>query len=147
MWMCVPSASGMSEIAACPPVSYCWWFFSSSISHLLSLLQAVTLLACSLDAKPLYASCCTFQDAVVVVQLLSCVCLFVTLWTIVARLLCPSPSPEVGSNSCSLSQWCHPTISSSVISFSSFSQSSPASGSFQMSQLFTPGGQSIRASV
>ena len=71
-----------------------------------------------------------FQDAVVVVQLLSCVCLSVILWTVAARLLCPSPSPEVGSNSCSLSQGCHPAISSSVISFSSCPQSSPASGSF-----------------
>ena len=49
-----------------------------------------------------------------------------------ARLPCPSPSPSICSNSCSLSQWCHPTISSSVAPFSSCPQSSPASGSFPM---------------
>ena len=56
---------------------------------------------------------------------------------------CPSQTPGVYPNSCPLSQWCHPTISSSVIPFSSCPQSFPASGSFQMSQLFTSGGQSI----
>ena len=52
---------------------------------------------------------------------------------------CPSPTPGVYSNSCPLSRWCHPTISSSVIPFSSYSQSFPASGSSQMSQLFASG--------
>ena len=61
------------------------------------------------------------------------------------RLLCPSPSPRAYSNSCPLSQWCHPTISSSVVPFLSCLQSFPASGSFLMSQLFISGGQSIRA--
>ena len=60
--------------------------------------------------------------------------------------LCPSLSPQVCSNSCSLSQWCHPTISSSVVTFSCF-QSFPGSGSFPMSQLFQSGGQSIGASA
>ena len=59
------------------------------------------------------------------------------------RLPCPSPSPRACSNSCPLSQWCHPTISSSVAPFSSCLQCFPRSGSFPMSQLFTPGGQSI----
>ena len=59
------------------------------------------------------------------------------------RLHCPSPTPRACSNSCPLSWWCHPTISSSVIPFSSHLQSFPASGSFQMSQLFISGGQSI----
>ena len=63
------------------------------------------------------------------------------------RLPCPSPTPRVYSNSCPLSQWCHPTISSSVIPFSSHLQSFPASGSFQMSQLFASGGQSIGVSA
>ena len=63
------------------------------------------------------------------------------------RLLCPSPSPRVCSDSCLLSQWCHPTISSSVVSFSSCLQSFPALGSFLMSQLFVSGGQSIGASA
>ena len=60
---------------------------------------------------------------------------------------CPSPTPGVYSDSCLLSQSCHPTISSSVVSFSSCPQSFPASGSFQMSQLFTSGAQSIRVSA
>ena len=63
------------------------------------------------------------------------------------RLPCLSPSLEVCSNSCPLSQWCHPTISSSVIPFSSCPQSFPASGSFPMSRLFASDGQSIGASA
>ena len=59
----------------------------------------------------------------------------------------PSPTPGVYPNSCPLSWWCHPTISSSVVLFSSQSQSFPASGSFPMSQLFTPGGPSIGVSA
>ena len=64
-----------------------------------------------------------------------------------ARFPCPSPTPRVYSNSCPLSQWCHPTISSSVVPFSSCSQSFPASGSLQMSQFFTSDGQSIGVSA
>ena len=60
---------------------------------------------------------------------------------------CPSPTPRVHPNPCPLSQWCHPTISFSVIPFSSCPQSFPASRSFQMSQLFTSGGQSIGVSA
>ena len=60
---------------------------------------------------------------------------------------CPSPTPGVHRNPCPLSWWCHPTISSSVISFSSCPQSFPASGSFPMSQLFTSGDQSIGVSA
>ena len=60
---------------------------------------------------------------------------------------CPSPTPEVNSNSCPLSRWCHPTVSFSVVPFSSHLQSFPASGSFQMSQLSASGGQSIGASA
>ena len=63
-----------------------------------------------------------------------------------ARLPCSSPTPKACSNSCPLSQWCHPNISSSVIPLSSCLQSFPASGSLQMSQFFTSGGQSIGAS-
>ena len=62
-----------------------------------------------------------------------------------ARPPCPSPTPGVHPNPCPLSQWCHPTISSSVVPFSC-PQSFPASGSFPKSQLFTPGGQSIGVS-
>ena len=63
------------------------------------------------------------------------------------RLPCPSPTPRACSNSCPSSQWCHPTISSSVIPFSSHLQSFPASGSFPMSQFFASGGQSTGASA
>ena len=64
-----------------------------------------------------------------------------------SRLLCPSPSPRVCSNSYSLSQWCHPTISSCVAPFSFCFQSFPASGSFPVSQLFISSGQSIGVSA
>ena len=64
-----------------------------------------------------------------------------------ARPPCPSPTPGVHPNPCPLSWWCHPTISSSVVPFSSCLQSFPASGSFQMSQLFASGGQSIGFSL
>ena len=60
---------------------------------------------------------------------------------------CPSPTPGVYSNSCPLTRWCHPTISSSVVPFSSCLQSFPASKSFPMSQLFTSGGWSIGVSA
>ena len=64
-----------------------------------------------------------------------------------ARLPCLSPPPRACSNSCPLSWWCHPAISSSVIPFSSCPQSLPASGSFPMSQLFASGGKSTGVSA
>ena len=64
-----------------------------------------------------------------------------------ARIPCPPPTPEACSNSCPSSQWCHPTISSTVIPFSSCLQFFLASRSFLMSQLFPSGGQSIGASA
>ena len=64
-----------------------------------------------------------------------------------SRPPCPSPIPRAYSNSCPLSWWCHPTISSSVVPFSSCLQSFPTSGSFPMSQFFTSGGQNIGASA
>ena len=64
-----------------------------------------------------------------------------------ARIPCPSRSPGACSNSCPLSQWCHSTISPSVVPFSSCLPSFPASGSFLKSQLFTSGGQSIGISA
>ena len=78
--------------------------------------------------------------AVSSVQSLSRVWLFVTHGLQHARPPCPSPTPGIYSNSCPLSRWYHPTISSSVVPFSSRPQSFPASGSFQMSQFFTSGG-------
>ena len=76
-------------------------------------------------------------------QSLSCVQLFATPWTAAHQASCPSPTPGVYSNSCALSRWCHPAISSSVVPFSSYPQSLPASESFPMSQFFAWGGQSI----
>ena len=64
-----------------------------------------------------------------------------------ARLPCPSPTPRAYSNSCPSSWWCHPTISSSAVSFSSRPQSFPTSGTFPLSQFFTSGGQSIGVSA
>ena len=81
------------------------------------------------------------------VQLLSHVRLFVTPWITAHQASCLSPTPEVYSNPCPSSWWCHPAISSSVIPFSSCHQSLPASGSFPMSQLFTWGGQSTGVSI
>ena len=83
------------------------------------------------------------------VQYLSCVQLFVTPWSELqhTRPSCPSPTPGVHPKPCPSSQWCYPTISSSVVPFSSCPQSFPASGSFQMSQLFASGGQTIGVSA
>ena len=64
-------------------------------------------------------------------------------WPQHARPPCPSPTPRAYSNSCPLSQWCHPTFSYSAVSFFSWIRSSPASGSIPMSQFFAPGWQSI----
>ena len=90
----------------------------------------------------------------VTVQLLSRVWLFAAPWTAARQASlsirvgkAPSPTPGAYSNSCPSGQWCHLTISSSVIPFSSCPQSFPASGSFQMSQFVTSGGQSIGVSA
>ena len=115
----------------------------SSYPHL--FLQSLKV--CSLH---LCLFCCLAYRVVIQfssVQSLSCVWLFVTPWMQHARPPCPSPTPEIYSNSCPSSQWCHPAISSSVISFSSCPQSLPASESFLMSQLFPWGGQSIGVSA
>ena len=64
-----------------------------------------------------------------------------------ARPSCPSPASRVYSNACPLSQWCHPTVSSSAVPFSSCLQSFPTSGSFQISQFFASGGQRIGISA
>ena len=81
------------------------------------------------------------------VQLLSRVWLSATHGLQYTRLPCPSPTPGVCSNSCPLSWWCHPTIPSSVIPFSSCPWPFPASESFQMSQVLASGGQSIGVST
>ena len=81
------------------------------------------------------------------VQSLSRVQLFVTPWTSARQASLYITNPGGYSNSCPLHQWCHPSVSSSVIPFSSRLQSFPASGSFPKSQLFTWGGQSIGVSA
>ena len=81
------------------------------------------------------------------VQSLSHVQLFVTPWTVACQAFLSIPTPGVYLNSCPLSRWCHPAISSSVLPFSSCLQFFPASGSFQMSQFFPSGGQRIGASA
>ena len=88
----------------------------------------------------------TYIENYVFVQSLSRVQLFATPWTKAHQASCPSPSPGACSDSCASSQWCHSTISFSVIPFSHL-QSFPASGSFLMSQLFSSGDQSIGASA
>ena len=80
----------------------------------------------------------------------SCSAVFDSLWPHGlqhARSPCASSTPEVFSNLCPLSCWCHPTISSSVITFSSYLQSFQASGYFQRNQFFTPGGQRVGVSA
>ena len=89
----------------------------------------------------------SFKSTFNSVQLLNCVWLFATDGLQYATPPCPSTTPSIYSNSNPLSWWCHPTISSSVTPFSSCLQSFPASGSFQMSQLFASGGQSIGISA
>ena len=94
---------------------------------------------------------CTKTDGYgFVLFLFSCSVMSNSQWPYVlqhTRLLCPSSTPRICSNSCPLSQWCHPTISSSVVPFSSSLQSFPASESFLMSWLVTSGSQSIGASA
>ena len=81
------------------------------------------------------------------VQSLSRVPLFATPWTAARQASCPSPTPGVHPNPCPSSRWCHPTSSSTVIPFSSGLQSFPASGSFQMTQVFAWSGQSTGVSA
>ena len=91
---------------------------------------------------------CSKQDMLLL--LFSCEVMSDSLWPHRlqhTRLLCSSLSLRACSNSCPLSRWCYPTISSSVIPFSSCLQSFPASGSFPMNRLFASGGQSIGASA
>ena len=99
---------------------------------------------CSISDLSFLRSCPISAESV---QSLSCIRLFATPGLQHARPPCPSPTPGAYSNSCPLSQWCHPTISSSVIPFSYCLQSFPASGSFQMSQFFASGGQNIVVSA
>ena len=102
----------------------------------------------SLSTHPLMGTYDVLRTfVVVVVQSVSHVWLFMTPWAAGCQASLTSPSPRTCSKSCPLSQWCHPTIFSSSIPFSSCLESFPASGSFPISWLFAPSGQSIRASA
>ena len=109
------------------PIGYCTIYLTSSSDFTALLAQSQGCCFCSVTE-----SCLTLWDPHGLQH---------------ASLPCPLLSPRSCSNSCPSSQWCHPTISSSVISFSSWLQSFPASGCFQMSQLFASGGQSFGASA
>ena len=100
----------------------------------------------------LFFSCCILLHiykyiACINIYQFSCSVVFAVPWTAACQASLPPPTPRACSNACSFSQWCHPTISSSVIPFSSCLQSFPASGSFPMSQFFTSDGQSIGVSA
>ena len=102
-----------------------------------------------IGAQLLYSVVQQSESHIISVQF-SCSVVSNSLWSYGlqhARPPCPSSTPGAYSNSCPLGWWCHPTISSSVIPFSSHLQSFPTSVSFQMSQFFTSGGQSIGASA
>ena len=120
-----------------------------SITLICCNLSLLLTLICFLNVSALSYMASTrqrMQHTVAVLKSFGRVRLFATHELQHARLPCPSLCPRVCSNSCPLSQWCHPSISSSVDPFSC-PQSFPASGSFPMSQFFSSGGQSIGASV
>ena len=108
--------------------------------HLLLSLCQINLEWISICRYSYPFSCVQFRHSVV------CNSLWPHEWQHV-RLPCPLPTPGACSNSCPSSWWCHPTISSSVVPFSSCLHSFPASGSFPVSQLFTSGGQSTGVSA
>ena len=125
------------------------WKVKDSKNYLMLNIQTI------LKNKILLPNCVCSQTimvikiivVVVVVQSLSHVQLFATMWTATCQASLSFTSPGACSNSCPWSQWCHPTISSSVVPLSSCLQPFPASGTFPMSQLFASGVQSIRAST
>ena len=136
------SAKYLADILVYPCKSGQLYLLKILLSHLISISLTLSSLLPFKD-DTVYP----FFLHVVLVQSLSHVWLFATPWTAHARLPCPSPSLRACSNSCPLSQRYHPTVSSSVVPFSSCPQSFPASGSFPMSQFFASGSQSIGASA
>ena len=115
-----------------------WWFFCSHFfNFFLFLWRLIQIKICSVLSY--------IEKRLV--PLILVVVLLLPLCHPMSGFPCPSLSPRVCSNTCPLSWWCHPTISSSVIPFSSYLQSFPASGSFLISWPFTSGGQSIGASA
>ena len=148
-----PLHSGFFDLVICIEVSS--MSFHGLIAHFFLTLNNISLSGCT----TVYLSICQLKDILVASK-------FWQLWlssvqfshSVVsdslwphepqhARSPCPSPTPGVHPSPCPLSQWCHPTISSSVVPFSSHLKSFPASGSFPMSQLFVSGGQSIGVSA
>ena len=129
-----PRRSAFSSHAGCPRV------FPRVPLMLTLLLEFLTLCFILL-------TCWTLKSSQFISVAQSCPTLCDPMGLQHARPPCPSPTPGAYSNSCPLSWWCHPTISSSVVPFSSHLQSFPASGSFQISQLFASGGQSIGVSA
>ena len=122
---------------------FCWLYTASpslATKNVINLISVLTIWWCPCVKSSLVL---LFNS----VQSLSRVQLFEIHGLQHARLPCPSPTPRACPNSCPLSQWCHPPISSSVILFSSCLQSFPASGSFPFSQFFASGGQSIGVSA
>ena len=113
-----------------------WWVYAGDIRHLeLKSLFKLRLKDTSLLITSVQFSCTVVSNSLQPHGMQH------------ARPPCPSSTPGVYSNSCPLIQWCHPTISSSVIPFSFHLQFFPASGSFPMSHFFVSGGQSIGASA
>jgi len=154
-WVAISSSRGSSWLRdrTCISHDFCisrwilyhWATWPASILHMIATLsicptlsfpycdhQTILYVCVSIQFSPVAQSCPNLQDPHRPQH---------------ASPPCPSPTPRVYSNSSPWSQWCHPTISSSVIPFSSCLQSFPASGSFLMSQLFTSGGQSIGVSA
>ena len=118
---------------------FCWLYTASPSLATKNVINLISVL--------IIWWCPCVKLSLVLFSSLSCVRLFAIHGLQHTRPPCPSPTPRACPNSCPLSQWCHPTISSSVIPFSSCLQSFPASGSFQMSQFFISGGQSIGVSA
>ena len=124
------------------------WTFLKKLKIELPYDPAIPLLSiCTKRMKTLIWKYIYTPMFISIVQPLSHVWLFVTTWTAAHQVSLSITNSQRCSNSCPSSRWCHPTISFSVIPFSSHGQSFPASGSFPMSQFFTSSGQSIGASA
>ena len=147
LWEHVLNSFFYMELSSFPSTTYQTVSFSLCIFLALLPLIRLNHLAWSRSVHGCLEKATYPARKFISVELLSRAWLFVTPWLQHASPPCPSPTAGVYPNPCPLSQWCHPTISSSVIPFSSCSQSCPASGSFQMSQLFASDGQSIGVSV
>ena len=144
--------------------SICMKVFTKTLQRKKNWLQCLTIITVMPPSSLFYGTTCSNGTSICIIllpQAITGVRLFSSLqfshsvvsdsfWPYEsqhARPPCPSPTAGVYPNPCPLSRWCHPTISSSVIPFSSCPQSFPASGSFLMSQLFASGGQSIGVSA